>query len=119
MHPAPQCNTNVGVRDGMRAQRCGPHWHRRHRGARKGGGDVESREWPDSARPGAQSGPGTHLHHPNVMTSVARSTSHNHQDTKMMDPPRPSRDPADATGDDRCHPDAPTAPCNMPEGMRG
>jgi hypothetical protein len=23
MHPAPQCNTNVGVRDGMRAQQCG------------------------------------------------------------------------------------------------
>jgi hypothetical protein len=42
-----------------------------------------------------------------------------HQDAVMMDPPRPSRDPVDTTGDNECHPDAPTEPPDMPEGTKG
>ena len=56
------------------------------------------------------------------MTGVsAQSASHDHpdEDAGATDPPRPSEDPADATGDDECHPDAPTEPPDLPEGARG
>ena len=58
---------------------------------------------------------GHHLTKTSVSTS---STSCDHQDTKMTDPHRPSRDPADAMGDDEHRPDAPTEPPNKPEGTR-
>jgi hypothetical protein len=118
---APRRDANAGARDGMRAQRRGTQ--RRRRGTREGGGgDAEPRERPDAARPGARSGPGTHLHHPNPMTSAsARSASHDHADgdAKRTDPPRPSEDPEDAPSNDERCPDAPTEPPDMPEGTRG
>ena len=46
---------------------------------------------------------------------------YNDDSTEMVtrNPPRPSEDPGDMTGDDKHHPDTPTEPPNMPEGMRG
>jgi hypothetical protein len=41
------------------------------------------------------------------------------EDAKTTDLPRPSRDPADATGDDERRPDAPTEPPDKPEGRKG
>jgi hypothetical protein len=119
---APRRDANAGMRDGMRAQQRGTQ--RWHKGTREGsGGDVEPRERPDTARPGARSGPGTHLHHPNPMTSAsAQSVSYDHADgdAEMTDTPsRPSRDPEDMPGDDERHPDAPTEPPNKPKGTRG
>ena len=39
-------------------------------------------------------------------------------DASMRNPPKPSEDPGDVTGDDERHPDAPTEPPDLPEGMR-
>ena len=121
MNTAPRRDANVGAGDGMRAQRRGPR--RRRRGAREGGGgDAEPRERPDAARSGARRGPGTHLHHPSMTTSAsAQSASRGYpgEDAERTDPPRPSEDPADATGNGERRPDAPTEPPNKPEGMRG
>ena len=54
-------------------------------------------------------------------STSARSASHGYpgEDAERTDPPRPSEDPADATGDGERRPDAPTEPPNKPEGTRG
>ena len=57
-------------------------------------------------------------HHPTKTSVSALSASRDHQDAETTDPHRPSRDPADATGDDERRPDTPTEPPNMPEGTR-
>ena len=121
MHTAPKHNANAGARDGVRVQRHGAR--RRRRGTREGGGgDVEPRERPDAARPGAQRGPGTYLHHPTTATSAsARSTSRSHPGedagTKNLLPL--SEDPVDTTGDRKCRPDGPTEPPDQRKGTRG
>jgi hypothetical protein len=58
---------------------------------------------------------------PTETSASARSASRDHpdDDAKSTNPCRPSRDPADATGDDERRPDAPTEPPDMPEGTRG
>jgi hypothetical protein len=56
---------------------------------------------------------------PTKTNASALSASRDHQDAVTTNPPRPSEDPADATGDDERRPDAPTEPPNKPEGMRG
>jgi hypothetical protein len=52
-----------------------------------------------------------------MKTSVSTlSASCDHpDDSGIMNPSRLSRDPAEVTGDDKHHPDAPTEPPNMPE----
>jgi hypothetical protein len=51
--------------------------------------------------------------------SAACEMDHPEGDDGSTNPTRPSRDPADATGDDEHRPDAPTEPPDMPEGTRG
>ena len=41
------------------------------------------------------------------------------ENAETTDSPKPSRDPADAMGDNECRPDASTEPPDMPEGTRG
>ena len=58
-------------------------------------------------------------HQPTTSASTPSALrDHPGEDAMTTDPPRPSEDPADATGDDECRPDAPTEPPDMPEGMR-
>ena len=52
------------------------------------------------------------------LTKTIASASSDHQDAMTMDPHRLSRDPADATGNDECCPEAPTEPPDKPEGTR-
>ena len=52
-------------------------------------------------------------------SASTQSTSHHHpDDTSMRNPPQPSEDPRDVTGNDEHRPDAPTELPNSPEGMR-
>jgi hypothetical protein len=51
-------------------------------------------------------------------TSVP-SAERSHPVAETTDPPRPSEDPADTTGDDERRPDGPTEPPDKPEGARG
>jgi hypothetical protein len=59
--------------------------------------------------------------HQSTTSASAPSVSHDlpDEDTKTTDLPRPSRDPADATGDDEHRPDAPTEPPDKPKGRKG
>ena len=78
-HTAPRRDTNVGARDGMRAQRRGAR--RRHRGTQEGSsGNVEPRERPDTVKLGAQSNPGMHPHHPTTATARSMSCGHPGED---------------------------------------
>ena len=52
------------------------------------------------------------------LTKTIVSASSDHQDAMTTDPHRLSRDPADATGNDECCPEAPTEPPDKPEGTR-
>ena len=58
--------------------------------------------------------------HQSATSTSTPSASHDHpgEDAVTRNTPRPSEDPADATGDDEQRPDAPTEPPDMPEGMR-
>ena len=58
--------------------------------------------------------------HPTKTSMATRSMSCDHpdEDAIMTNPPRPSEDPVDTMGDDKCRPDAPTEPSDMPEGMK-
>ena len=87
-HAAPRRDANAGAGDGMRAQRRGAH--RRCRGRREGGGsDAEPRERPGAAKPGVQSGPGTHLHHRNPSHETSRvEMSEDETTTARPHPPK-------------------------------
>ena len=116
-HTAPRCDANVGARDGVRAQRRGAR--RRRRGTREGsGGDAEPRERPDTAKPGAPRGPGTHLHHPTAATTWSVSRSHPGEDAGTRNSPPLSEDPADTTDDEKHCPDGPPDPPDQRMGTR-
>ena len=51
-------------------------------------------------------------------SAPSASRDHPGKDTVTRNPPRPSEDPADATGDDERRPDTPTEPPDKPEGTR-
>ena len=94
---------------------------RRRRGGTRegGGGDAEPQERPDTTKPGAPRGPGTHLHHPTGATTWSASRNHPGEDTGTRNSPPLSEDPADTTDDEKHRPDGPTEPPDERKGTRG